>query len=167
MAEWNPQEVACALDVRVCHLPFFFFPSRTPPSPPKTTTPFYSPPRPLADLNDPAHRGAERLFFIARSAPPHHFIGEVTMRLISDAVTTEIIEQQNAAPAPESFRRRDMIEQIVRINATATADFLNRFADAALQVYLDHLTCTQQPRGRRAVWVRPGDTAAANTATPA
>lgn len=90
------------------------------------------------------------------------------MRLISDAVTTEIIEQENAATSSTtSSRRRDMIDQIVRINASATADFLSRFADRALQVYLDHLTCTQQPRGRRAVWIRPGDTAAANTATPA
>jgi hypothetical protein len=88
--------------------------------------------------------------------------GEVTMRTISDTVSAEITDQRNAPVV--SPRRRDMIDQIVRINASATVDFLSRFADAALQTYLDHLTATQQPRGRRAVWVRPGDTAAIMTA---
>jgi hypothetical protein len=88
------------------------------------------------------------------------------MRLISESVTNEILEQRTTQHQG-NFRRRDMIEQIVRINTSATTDFLDRFADAALQVYLDHLTCTPQPRGRRAIWVRPGDTAAANTVMPA
>ncbi len=88
------------------------------------------------------------------------------MRLISESVMSEVLEQRTSDHAG-NFRRRDMIEQIVRINASATAAFLDGFADRALQTYLDHLHCTQQPRGRRAVWIRPGDTAAANTAVPA
>jgi hypothetical protein len=88
------------------------------------------------------------------------------MRLISDSVISEVHEQRTTDHAG-NFRRRDMIEQIVRINASATADFLERFADRALQTYLDHLHAVQQPRGRRAIWVRPGDTAAANTMLPA
>lgn len=84
------------------------------------------------------------------------------MRLVSDAVRSEVIELQSSSPL--SAKRRDVIDQIVRINASATVDFLSRFADAALQTYLDHLTATQRPRGRGAVWVRPGDTAAIMTA---
>lgn len=84
------------------------------------------------------------------------------MRLISESVTNEIHEQRTTHH-DGNFRRRALIDQIVRINTSATAAFLDRFADAALQVYLDHLHCTQQPRGRRAIWVRPGDTAAAGT----
>jgi len=87
------------------------------------------------------------------------------MRLISESVINEVLEQRTSTHEG-NFRRREVIDQIVRINTSATTDFLDRFADAALQVYLDHLTCTQQPRGRRAVWVRPGDTAAANTVVP-
>lgn len=82
------------------------------------------------------------------------------MRSSSESVMNEVIE---SGAQHGGFRRRDMIEQIVRINASATADFLNRFADNALQKYLDHLHATQQPRGRAAVWVRSGDTPAANT----
>ncbi|HZW07611.1 MAG TPA: hypothetical protein VFF65_10850 [Phycisphaerales bacterium] len=90
------------------------------------------------------------------------------MRLISESVITEAHDQHADRPhQASSFRRRDMIEQIVRINASASAAFLERFADRALQTYLDHLQATQQPRGRRAIWVRPGDTAAANTMAPA
>ncbi|HYD01255.1 MAG TPA: hypothetical protein VEB22_08520 [Phycisphaerales bacterium] len=90
------------------------------------------------------------------------------MRLISDSIIPEPHAQRAGDQSHVgSFRRRDMIEQIVRINASASAAFLERFADRALQTYLDHLQATQQPRGRRAIWVRPGDTAAANTMAPA
>ena len=46
------------------------------------------------------------------------------------------------------------------INPTAAADFLARFKSESLSHYLDHLICAQQPRGRSAVWNRPGDSPA-------
>ena len=56
---------------------------------------------------------------------------------------------------PMSLARRNMIEQIIALNPSATAGFLEQFDDAALSQYLDHLHVAHQPRGRDARWVRP------------
>ncbi len=53
-----------------------------------------------------------------------------------------------------------LIEAIRQINRGATEDFLRSFDEPALSRYLDHLNYRLAPRGVRAVWVRPADTAA-------
>lgn len=88
------------------------------------------------------------------------------MRAISPAVHDEINEY-HAAAGEVSPLRRSLMDDILRINRSATTDFLSRFGDKALRTYLDHLEATLKPRGRDAVWVRPGDTAAVNTLEPA
>jgi len=54
------------------------------------------------------------------------------------------------------LHRDQLIDRIRSRNPGATLEFLNRFRDEALRLYLRHLACTDEPRG--SVWVRPGDT---------
>lgn len=56
--------------------------------------------------------------------------------------------------------KMQITERIIAINPTATTDFLNAFGAKALKRYLEHLTAAQEPRGRRAWWLRPGDSPA-------
>ncbi len=53
--------------------------------------------------------------------------------------------------------RPQIVDRILSMNHSATTGFLDRFSDGALAVYLDHLVSAQRPRGRDAVWERPGD----------
>jgi len=63
---------------------------------------------------------------------------------------------EEASAELRALRRDQMIDHIRRRNPGATPDFLGRFADDALRLYLRHLACADQPRG--SVWTRPGDT---------
>lgn len=63
------------------------------------------------------------------------------------------------APAGE-LTREQVIDRIIQINPSATTRFLDRFAEAPLRTYLDHLVAKSAPRGRAARWCRPGDTRA-------
>lgn len=84
------------------------------------------------------------------------------MLTLSPAVIDELRDcaAEDLASGPE---RQRTIDGILRINAFAAVGFLQRFTDDALRGYLAHLEATSQPRGRQAVWVRPGDTAAVVT----
>ncbi|MBX3357246.1 MAG: hypothetical protein KF745_02340 [Phycisphaeraceae bacterium] len=62
--------------------------------------------------------------------------------------------------ASRTLTRPQIVDRILSMNPSATAGFLDRFTDRALSVYLDHLVSAQRPRGRDAVWERPGDTPA-------
>ena len=53
-----------------------------------------------------------------------------------------------------------MIDAIRQFNRTAPLEFLTRFDERSLKSYLDRLSLTRGPRGRRSVWVREGDTPA-------
>lgn len=48
-----------------------------------------------------------------------------------------------------------IIERILQINASVTADYLASFGPAKLRVYLDRLQVMRQPRDHRSRWVRP------------
>jgi hypothetical protein len=50
--------------------------------------------------------------------------------------------------------RATIVSQILRLNATVSERFLQRFEEPALRSYLQKLQASQQPRGRTAVWVR-------------
>lgn len=54
-----------------------------------------------------------------------------------------------------SLQRRQMVEQIMALNPSATPDFLDQFEDQALTDYLQHLAVAHQPRGKDARWIRP------------
>lgn len=50
--------------------------------------------------------------------------------------------------------RSQVVDRILALNPGATRDFLSRFTGPALAEYLEHLTLTQEPRGRGSGWVR-------------
>ena len=68
-------------------------------------------------------------------------------------------------PSPK-LRREDtadpgrtrLMQQIITINPTATASFLERFQTPDLESYLGHLEVGHRPRGADARWVRPEGT---------
>ncbi len=59
--------------------------------------------------------------------------------------------------------REQVVDQILTINHSATADYLAQFGERELNKYLDHLLHAQEPRGRHARWDRPGDAPAIMT----
>ena len=59
---------------------------------------------------------------------------------------------------PIRLNREQVVERIMSLNATATEDYLGKFADHDLRDYLRHLQVAQDPRG--AAWSRPGRTPA-------
>ena len=71
--------------------------------------------------------------------------------------STVVHRKPRANPAP-AFSREQLVGQIIAMNPSATATFLERFAPEALTRYLDHLTAAATPRGSS--WIRPGDTPA-------
>lgn len=81
-----------------------------------------------------------------------------------DAATTDTTQQarvEGDAPAVESaLTREQLVDRILHINPSATARFLDRFAERPLRQYYEHLLCAAAPRGERSRWVRPGDTPA-------
>lgn len=50
--------------------------------------------------------------------------------------------------------REQVVDRILALNPSSDADFLHAFTDEDLAVYLQRLDSIQEPRGRRAVWVR-------------
>lgn len=59
-------------------------------------------------------------------------------------------------PSPR-LTREQVVDRIITINPTATADFLNRFRDQSLELYLERLSTTMR---RGASWVRQEETPA-------
>lgn len=60
-----------------------------------------------------------------------------------------------------------LLEAIRAINPTVELEYLLRFDESALRLYLAHLESSRQPRGRGARWERPGDTRAIRQCRPA
>jgi len=66
-----------------------------------------------------------------------------------------------AAPVTTGAMSRDQVlDEIISINPSATAEFLAQFADELLKKYLDHLLYTQAPRAGSGAWDRPDDSPA-------
>lgn len=64
-------------------------------------------------------------------------------------------------PAPSTvLTREQLVDRILELNPSATLAFLGEFGEMSLSVYLAHLMAAQEPRGRTATWVRPGDSPA-------
>ena len=53
-----------------------------------------------------------------------------------------------------------LVDSIMQINPTASPEWLDRFGQAALARYLDHLEHAREPRGRDSFWFRDGETTA-------
>lgn len=56
-----------------------------------------------------------------------------------------------------AYARDQVLDEIISINPSATADFLAQFEDGLLRKYLEHLHYTQGPRGSGDAWERPND----------
>lgn len=69
--------------------------------------------------------------------------------------TSEQLESRSR-PSPR-LTREQVVDRIITINPTATADFLNRFRDQSLELYLERLSSATR---RGASWVRPQETPA-------
>lgn len=59
-----------------------------------------------------------------------------------------------------------VLEAIRAINPSADVEYLARFDESALRLYLAHLESSRLPRGRGARWERPGDTRAIRVCRP-
>ena len=68
-------------------------------------------------------------------------------------------ESYTQAPRAD-LTREQIVDQIITINQSATAQYLDQFERRSLDTYLDHLLSAQQPRGPHSRWDRPGDTPA-------
>jgi hypothetical protein len=84
--------------------------------------------------------------------------------LFSIARTPRRESTECVASAPRlHLSREQVVDRILTINHSATADYLAQFAEPELNKYLDHLLSAQEPRGRHARWDRPGDAPAIMT----
>lgn len=59
-----------------------------------------------------------------------------------------------------TMNKAQLVDEIVSINVSAPVAFLMSFEEVDLRRYLEHLELTREPRGRRSVWVRGGETPA-------
>lgn len=57
--------------------------------------------------------------------------------------------------------KNELIDRIRQINRSADRGWLERFDDRSLVDYLEHLQLLMEPRGRRSVWRRRGESTAA------
>ncbi len=58
---------------------------------------------------------------------------------------------------PAALTREQVVDEIISVNPSATAEFLDQFDDELLNKYLDHLRFTALPRCGKSPWNRPGD----------
>lgn len=58
---------------------------------------------------------------------------------------------------PAALTREQVVDEIISVNPSATANFLSQFDDTLLSKYLDHLRFTERPRCGKSAWDRPGD----------
>jgi len=77
--------------------------------------------------------------------------------LFSMAHRTPTLEPvSRAVVSTAALSRQQVVDEIIEINPSASADFLAQFDDDLLRKYLDHLHYTQGPRGSGS-WDRPND----------
>ena len=75
-------------------------------------------------------------------------------------------QRREMTRGPRNLTRDQLVEFIQERNPGAKPDFLVGFDRDALATYLEHLLAMEEPRGKRASWVRPGDTAAVRMCIP-
>jgi len=75
----------------------------------------------------------------------------------TNRVTSNLQRESLTQAPPAALTREQVVDEIISVNPSATADFLTQFDDQLLGKYLDHLRFTQQPRCGKSGWDRPGD----------
>jgi hypothetical protein len=75
----------------------------------------------------------------------------------ADRAAGRTSEPLESVSSSSRLTREQVVDRIISINPTATADFLHRFSEDSLGKYLDHLVIASGPRGGHSRWMRPGD----------
>ncbi len=74
-------------------------------------------------------------------------------RVVAAFIESKPSSTKRSAPPPDPARSR-LVSEIISINPTATAAFLDRFQTPELAEYLGHLELGIRPRGPDSRWVR-------------
>lgn len=77
--------------------------------------------------------------------------------MIQQAPTPIVGTPERVSPASSRLTREQVVDRILQLSVGSSAANLQAFSDRALGLYLRRLDAAQEPRGRRAVWVRPDD----------
>lgn len=87
----------------------------------------------------------------------------------SQRTSAPAADRQPARPEGDTLllTTPQLIEQIMRLNPTASSTYLQQFGRLELAHYLEHLLACERPRGRDAIWERRHETAAILMAEPA
>ena len=78
----------------------------------------------------------------------------------SNRFTTESSREPLTQAPPAALSREQVVDEIISVNQSATAEFLAQFDDGLLCKYLEHLRFTELPRCGKTGWARPGDSPA-------
>jgi hypothetical protein len=93
------------------------------------------------------HEGFELLI----EAPPQEALAMVMQQKLIE----QALAEQRAEASKPHLNREHLIESILVINTTITADYLMEFEIEALKDYLDQLHLDQGPRGKDNFTIRP------------
>ena len=77
--------------------------------------------------------------------------------MLTDRAAGRTSEPPESSSSSSRLTREQVVVRIISIIPTATTGFLERFSQASLGRYLDHLLATSGPRGKNSRWMRPGD----------
>lgn len=80
--------------------------------------------------------------------------------MVSATVLESSIDLDAREATESGLSRSQVIDRILAINPGDSREFLARFTGQALAEYLEHLTLTQEPRGRTSRWIRRSGRAA-------
>ena len=69
-------------------------------------------------------------------------------------------EPEGVIDGAEALTHGQVVERIMRLNASATLEFLAPFATPMLRDYMDHLITSREPRGGNSPWARRADSPA-------
>lgn len=98
-------------------------------------------------------QATEMLLFAPEPAP--EVVEELTPTQLLD-----VPEPEGVLAGTEDLTHGQVVERIMRLNTSATLEFLAPFTTPKLRDYMDHLVCSRTPRGSRSVWSRRADSPA-------
>ena len=85
-----------------------------------------------------------------------------TEMLEQDVPSTFLVDlvPEGVAGGIEGLTHGQVVERIMRMNNSATLEFLAPFTTPMLRDYMDHLVTSLEPRGRNSRWARRADSPA-------
>lgn len=90
------------------------------------------------------------------------FTPEPRLELVDAPQAVAPLEDEPEGIATDScgLTHGQIVERIMRLNPTATLEFLKPFSTPRLRDYMDHLVTAKSPRGRGSHWARRDDSPA-------